>query len=114
MKKALGILLLVAGIAGIALGGYEFVFDETKDDCLRFREQAIELLDQAIAAGEGTERANELVAEAEGKSAMADSACGYAAEDRQMAIMIMIGGLVAAGVGFVLMRRRRAVPPATA
>ena len=112
--KALGILLLLAGLAGLLLGGYEYAFNDSSDDCERFRLESIALLDEAIAAGEGTPRADELVAEAETKSMLADLSCEAADGFRTRGMLIMLGGLVAAVVGFVLMRRRKAPPPAVA
>ena len=77
------------------------------EDCLRFREKAVALLDEAIQA-KGTPREQELMAEAEGENAFADSACARADGFRTQGYLILGAGVLLLAVGFVLSRRKPA------
>jgi hypothetical protein len=113
MKKPIGIVLMAAGLVGVALGFGYTASSSSREDCERFHQEAIANLERATQV-EGTPQAQELVAEAETQSAMADVACEHADLMRRDGVLISFGGLLLAGIGFVLLRYGKAAakPPA--
>jgi hypothetical protein len=107
----LGLALMVLGVLAV-LGGFGYYQShESPKYCLEFREKALALATEAVAAA-GTPREQELMAEAEGESAMADSMCESADQAKQESMMIAGGGVLLLVVGFVLSRRKPAAPAA--
>jgi len=106
--KPLGIVLLVAGLAGVALGFGYTASSSAGDDCLRFRGEAVAKAEQAIAAGEGTPESQALMAESEDASTWADGACSNADAMKRDGLLISGGGLLLGLVGFVLFRKGKA------
>jgi len=114
MKKVIGIVLLAAGLAGVGLGFAYTASSTSGEDCVRFRKEALDLAEQAVAAGEGSPRAQELMSESTDKSDWADMACSTADDMRQQGLMISGAGLLVLLVGLVLFvkARKAAAPPA--
>ena len=112
MKKTIGIVLLVAGLAGVGLGFGYTASSSAQADCERERGEAVALLEQATAAGEGTPESQELAAKAQEKSDWADGDCAHADSMRQQGYLISGAGLLVLLVGLVLfMKARKASPP---
>ena len=114
MKKAIGIVLLVAGLAGVGLGFGYTASSSAPADCVRERGEAVALLDQATAAGEGTPESQELVAKAKDKSDWADGDCAHADSMRQQGYLISGAGLLVLVVGLVLFMKAKKAPPPVA
>jgi hypothetical protein len=112
MKKTIGIVLLVAGLAGIGLGFGYTASSDAQANCERLRSEAVTLLEQATQAGEGTPQAQELVAQAQEKSDWADGDCANAESMRTQGLMISGAGLLVFLVGLVLFLKGRKAPPA--
>jgi hypothetical protein len=111
--KMIGIVLLVAGVIGIGLGFGYTASSDAKADCLRNRQAAVDLLEQATAAGEGTPESQALVEQAQEKSDWADGDCERADSMQQQGLMISGAGLLVLLVGIVLfMKSKKAAPPA--
>ena len=108
MKKPLGIVLMVLGLAGVGLGFGYTASSDSGDDCLRFRAEAVAKAEEAMAAGEGTPQAAALMAESEDASTWADGACANADAMRRDGLMISGGGLLLALVGFFIFRKGKA------
>ena len=106
MKKV-AMALMVLGLLVAGLGVAWPYQSSSAEDCLRFRERAVNLLDEAIQA-KGTPREQELIAEAEGESSFADSACERADGFRAQGYMILGAGVLMLLVGFVLSRKKPA------
>jgi hypothetical protein len=114
MKKGIGIVLLVAGLAGVGLGVAYTASSSSGEDCARFRKEALDLADQAVAAGEGTPRSQELMSESTEKTDWADMACNTADGMRRDGLMISGAGLLVLLVGLVLfVKARKAAPSPT-
>lgn len=112
MKK-IGIVLFVAGVIGVGLGFGYTASSSAPADCERERGEAVALLDQATAAGEGTPESQELTAKAQEKTDWADGDCAHADSMRQQGYMISGAGLLVLVVGLVLfMKGKKAAPPA--
>ena len=111
MKKPIGIVLMVAGLAGVVMGFGYTASSSAAEDCERFHQEAIAILDRATAV-EGTPEAQALMEEAQGKSDMADITCEHAGVMRRDGLMISGGGLLLAGIGFFLFRKGKAAAPA--
>jgi hypothetical protein len=115
MKKVIGIVQLVAGLAGVGLGLAYTASSSSGEDCARFRKEALDLADQAVAAGEGTPRSQELMSESTEKTDWADMACNTADGMRRDGLMISGAGLLVLLVGLVLfVKARKAAPSPTA
>jgi hypothetical protein len=113
MKKSLGIVLLVAGLVGIGLGFGYTASSDAQATCVSERQEAVALLEQASAAGEGTPQAQELVARAQEKSDWADGDCARADSMREQGYMISGAGLLVLVIGLVVfLKARKAAPPA--
>jgi hypothetical protein len=106
MKK-IAIVLMVLGVLVAGLGVAWPYQSDAATDCLRFREKAVSLADEAIKA-KGTPREQELIAEIESESSFADSACERAEGFRSTGYMILGAGLLLLVVGFVLSRKKAA------
>ena len=111
MKKPLGIALMVAGLAGIGLGFGYTASSSAAEDCLRFRAEAVAHSEQAVQAGEGSARAQELMAEAESATTWADGACDHADVMRRDGLLISGGGLLLGLIGFFVFRAGKAAAP---
>src|SRR4249919_1211598 len=114
MKKTIGIVLLVAGLAGVGLGFGYTGSSSAQADCERERGEAVALLEQATAAGEGTPESQELIAKAQEKSDWADGDCAHADSMRQQGYMISGAGLLVLLVGLVLFMKGKKAPPPVA
>lgn len=113
MKKSLGIVLLIAGLAGIGLGFAYTASSDAPSTCVRERQEAVELLEQASAAGEGTPQAQELMAQAQEKSEWADGDCAQADKMREQGYLISGAGLLVLLVGLVVfLKAKKPAPPA--
>jgi len=106
MKK-LAIALMVLGLVLAGLGLAWPYQSSAGEDCLRFREKAVSLAEEAIKA-KGTPREQELVAEIESETSFADSACERADGFRSTGYMMLGAGVVLLLVGFVLSRKKAA------
>jgi hypothetical protein len=104
MKK-LALALMVLGFVVIGLAGGYYTSSDAPADCLRQRQQAVDFLAQATAAGEGTPESQDLVAKAQEASDWADMDCARADEHRQQCLMIAAAGVLLLVVGFVLKLR---------
>lgn len=113
MNKQIGIVLMVAGLAGVILGFGYTASSSAAEDCERFHQEAIAILERATAV-EGTPEAQALMEEAEGKSAMAEVTCEHAGVMRRDGLLISGAGLLLAGIGFVLFRKGKAAAPPAA
>jgi hypothetical protein len=111
-KKTIAIVLLVAGLAGVGLGFAYAASSDARGNCLRERQEAVALLEQAQQAGEGTSQAQELKADAQQKSDWADGDCAQADSMQQQGLMISGAGLLVLLVGLVLWVKGRKAPPA--
>jgi hypothetical protein len=111
MSKTIGIVLLVAGLAGIGLGFAYTASSDAGESCTRERQEAVALLEQATQAGEGTPEAQALMAQAQEKSDWADGDCAQADSMRQQGLMISGAGLLVLLVGAVLSFKARKAPP---
>ena|SRR5690349_11087497 len=113
MKKPVGIVLMVAGLIGVALGFGYTASSSSGEDCERFHQEAIAILDKATAV-EGTPEAQQLMEDAQSRSDFADIACEHADMMRRDGLMISGAGLLLAAIGFFLFRKAKAAaaPPA--
>jgi len=115
MKKPVGIVLMVVGLIGVVLGFGYTASSSAREDCERFHQEAIAILERASAV-EGTPEAQALMDEAQTKSEFADISCEHADLMRRDGLLISLGGLILAGIGFVLFRKGKAAaapPPAS-
>jgi Flp pilus assembly protein TadB len=112
MKKTIGMVLLVAGLAGIGLGFAYTASSDAQQECERMRSEAVTLLEQATQAGEGTEESQALVAQAQEKSDWADGDCARADSMRQQGLMISGAGLLVLVIGLVLFLKAKKAPSA--
>jgi hypothetical protein len=112
MKKSIGIVLLVAGLAGIGLGFGYTASSDAQETCVRERMEAVQLLEQATQAGEGTTESQELVAKAQEKRDWADGDCAQADKMRQQGYMISGAGLLVLVIGLVLFLKAKKAPSA--
>jgi F0F1-type ATP synthase membrane subunit c/vacuolar-type H+-ATPase subunit K len=106
--------LVVAGLAGVGLGFGYTASSSAQADCERERGEAVALLGQATAAGEGTPESQELTAKAQEKSDWADVDCAHAESMRQQGYLISGAGLLVLVVGLVLFMKAKRAPPAAA
>ncbi len=107
MKKMLGIVMLLAGLAGVGLGFAYTASSDAPATCEKERREAVDLLTQATAAGDGTEKATELIAKAKEKSDWADADCVRADAMRSQGYMISGGGLLVLAIGLVLFMKAK-------
>jgi hypothetical protein len=110
MKKPIGIVLMVVGLIGVALGFGYTASSSSREECERFHQEALANLERATQV-EGTPQAQELVAEAQTQSELADIACEHADLMRRDGLLISLGGLLLAGIGFFLFRKGKAAAP---
>ena len=104
MKK-LAVALMVLGVLVSGFGVAWPYQSDSQADCERFRAKAVALLDQAVQA-KGTAREQELVAEAEGQSSLADFACARADSFRSQGLLFVGAGVLLLVIGFVLSRKK--------
>lgn len=102
MKKMLGIVLLATGLAGVGLGFAYPASSGASARCETERREAVDLLAQATAAGEGTAQSQALVAKAKEKSDWADGDCVQADSIRNQGYLISGAGLLVLVIGLVL------------
>jgi len=103
----LGIVMLVAGLACVGLGFAYTASSDAPATCERERHEAVDLLAQATAAGEGTEKSKALIAKAKEKSDWADGDCVQADSMRSQGYMISGGGLLVLLIGLVLFMKAK-------
>ena len=114
MKKTIGIVLMVVGLVGVALGFGYTASSSSAEECERFHQEALAILERATAV-EGTPEAQELMTEAENQNELAGIACDHADLMRRDGLLISGGGLLLAFIGFLLFRKGKAAatpPPA--
>jgi hypothetical protein len=102
MKKVVAVILLLVGIGLVGLSAFGFLFSEDRAQCNRLRAEAMQKLNEAIAA-EGTPREAELLKDARTMSETADMICGYARQFYQKMTLAGLGGLVSIIVAIVLL-----------
>jgi hypothetical protein len=107
MKKAIGIVLLVAGLAGVGLGFGYTASSSSREECERFHQEALATLQQATQV-EGTPEEKELMDKAQTSEEFADIACEHADMMRRDGLLISGAGLLLAAIGFVLFRKAKA------
>jgi hypothetical protein len=110
MKKPIGIVLRVVGLVGVALGFGYTASSSSGEECERFHQEAIAILEQATQV-EGTPEAQTLMEEAQTKSEFADIACEHADLMRRDGLLISGAGLLLAAIGFFLFRKAKAAAP---
>ena len=109
MKK-LGLILMVLGILVVGLAGGYYKSSGAPQRCLESRQRALDLADKAVAAGEGTPEAQQLMTESQDASGWADIECNTAAAHKNLTVMIAGAGGLLLVIGLVLALRAPKAP----